>query len=90
MATMAVNNKTVQLSLVIDQQLESGNNKLIQKRSKYVQCDLKLYQHNCWKFENEISLDVLSQTLLNVQFSNSFKYFNVVSTFVTIYLLIVN
>jgi hypothetical protein len=45
MATMAVNNKTVQFNLVLERQLESGNIKLIQKRSKYVQCDLKLDQH---------------------------------------------
>jgi hypothetical protein len=45
MATMAVNNKTVQFNLVLERQLESGNIKLIQKRSKYVQCDLKFDQH---------------------------------------------
>jgi hypothetical protein len=42
---MAVNNKTVQCNLVLERQLESENIKLIQKRSKYVQCDLKLDQH---------------------------------------------
>ena len=45
MATMAVNNKTVQCNLELERQLDSGNIKLIQKRSKYVQCDLKLDQH---------------------------------------------
>jgi hypothetical protein len=39
---MAVNNKTVQCNLILERQLESGNFKVIQKRSKYVQCHLKL------------------------------------------------
>ena len=41
MAMMAVNNKTVQCNLELERQLKSGNIKLIQKRSKYVQCDMK-------------------------------------------------
>jgi len=42
---MAVNNKSVQCNLELERQLESGNIKLLQKRSKYVQCDLKFDRH---------------------------------------------
>jgi hypothetical protein len=45
LATMAVHIKTVQCNLVLEQRLERGHIKLTQKRSKYVQCDLKFDQH---------------------------------------------
>ena len=40
MATATINNKSVQCNLVLDKQIERGDLKIIQKRSKLVQCKL--------------------------------------------------
>ena len=40
MTTTSINNKSVQCNLVLEKQIESGDLKLLQKRSKLVQCKL--------------------------------------------------